>query len=130
MKDVLFKITAFFLSLCFIFFFCELVLRIFKPAYIPLSAATSDSEDYLFPPNSSRDNISSLPGEFAVTVKFNNFGYRGENMTESPVRPRIFMVGDSFTFGVGAENDETIPALVEKKLRHKGYAAEVINAGI
>ena len=43
---------------------------------------------------------------------------------------RIFAVGDSFTYGVGSEDDQTIPYLIEKRLILEGLDAEVINAGI
>jgi hypothetical protein len=38
-------------------------------------------------------------------------------------------MGDSFTFGVGAEEDETIPRLMERYLNDSGARVEVINAG-
>ena len=84
-----------------------------------------------FKPNSSCQLVSSKNGEYDVAVKINNYGFRGKDISiekRSEV-VRIMIIGDSFTFGVGAEEDETIPFLVEKYLKERGHNVEVINAG-
>ncbi len=43
---------------------------------------------------------------------------------------RILALGDSFTFGVGAEAGETYPARLQEILRARGLRAEVLNAGV
>jgi lysophospholipase L1-like esterase len=42
---------------------------------------------------------------------------------------RILALGDSFTFGVGAEAAETYPARLQEILRARGLRAEVLNGG-
>lgn len=42
----------------------------------------------------------------------------------------IIAVGDSLTAGLGVMEDESWPAIVEKKLQNNGYHWQVINAGI
>jgi acyl-CoA thioesterase I len=42
----------------------------------------------------------------------------------------IAAVGDSLTAGLGVNEEEAYPALLERKLREKGYPWRVINAGI
>jgi len=85
-----------------------------------------------FEPNTEFRLKSSKKEEFDVFVKINNFGFRGKDISleKRPGISRIFMVGDSFTFGVGAEENETIPYLFEKELTNKRENVEVINAGV
>ena len=45
-------------------------------------------------------------------------------------RPRIVFLGDSLTAGLGLERDQSVPALIQKKLDADGYAYEVVNAGV
>lgn len=63
----------------------------------------------------------------------NALGYRGA--PRPPERgdgaPRIAMLGDSFTYGYGVRQLETVPAYLEQQLRAHGRpAAEVLNFGV
>ena len=61
--------------------------------------------------------------EFDTDVATNSFGLRGPEV--GPKRGlRILALGDSFTFGVGAKQEETWPARLSEML-----GAEVLNAG-
>ena len=84
-----------------------------------------------FKPNSRFRLVASKNNEYDVAVKINNFGFRGEDISieKKPGTTRIMAIGDSFTFGVGAEEDETIPFLIGKGLKDEGRKIEVINAG-
>lgn len=67
-----------------------------------------------------------------ATQEVNKQGFRG------PERPfkkpegvyRIAMIGDSFTYGYAVSSQNAIPALVEKRLRSKGFKVEVMNFGV
>lgn len=79
---------------------------------------------------SSRDYI---PGDYDVSYKNNNLGYRGRSGSEEkmPSTYRILMLGDSFTFAPGVHDDETACYLLEDYLNknsEKHY--EVINLGV
>jgi acyl-CoA thioesterase-1 len=51
--------------------------------------------------------------------------------TEAAERPlKLVAFGDSLTAGYGVAADEAFPAKLEKALRAKGYAVDVINAGV
>lgn len=53
--------------------------------------------------------------------------------TESPERssvPRIVVLGDSLTAGLGLDRDEAFPAVLARRLREAGYRCEVVNAGV
>ena len=84
-----------------------------------------------FKPNSWFRLVASKNNEYDVAVKINNFGFRGEDISieKKPGTARIMAIGDSFTFGVGAEEYETIPFLIGKALKDEGRKIEVINAG-
>jgi acyl-CoA thioesterase-1 len=47
-----------------------------------------------------------------------------------PQVPRIVALGDSLTAGLGLNQGEAYPALLERKLREKGQPFEVVNAGV
>jgi len=44
--------------------------------------------------------------------------------------PRIVVLGDSLTFGLGLSPHEAYPALLQERLREKGLDYQVVNAGI
>jgi acyl-CoA thioesterase-1 len=45
-------------------------------------------------------------------------------------RPRIVLLGDSLTAGLGLPESEAYPALLQKKLDDDGYEYEIVNAGV
>jgi lysophospholipase L1-like esterase len=68
--------------------------------------------------------------EFATEVSLNRLGLRGPEVGEKPRGGvRILALGDSFTFGVGAQDGEAFPARLEEVLRTKGIPVQVLNAG-
>ena len=44
--------------------------------------------------------------------------------------PRVVVLGDSLTAGLGLEVDQSYPALLQERLQAEGYDVEVINAGV
>ncbi|MDP2922100.1 MAG: hypothetical protein Q8O30_00055 [Candidatus Omnitrophota bacterium] len=134
MKKVMIKILALFIIFIVSFIALESLFRLYRGKDLTLKVTTGKelNSGYDFEPYKDFELTSSRKGEFDVNVKINNFGFRGGDMKleKTPGVSRIFMVGDSFTFGVGAEDDETIPYLTEKKLKDKGFNVEIINAGV
>ena len=45
-------------------------------------------------------------------------------------RPKVVVLGDSLTAGLGLAQSEAYPALLEQKLRAAGYEWDVVNAGV
>jgi len=132
-KKFIFSLTAFFLLILILLIINEIIFRMIKGPPNSLFSITQIEKDYLFKPNSVMEKqTSSVPGEFCYTTHINKYGYRGADFSLSKEQDklRIFAVGDSFTFGVGAEDNETIPYLIEQGLIKKNIKAEVINAGI
>ena len=66
-----------------------------------------------------------------VLVSLNGDGLRGPALgTRQPDRLRIVLTGDSFTFGNGVPDEDTIPAQLGRPLAAANRPAEVINAGV
>lgn len=59
--------------------------------------------------------------------RINGDGFKGPELDRAHARPRILMLGDSTTFGVG---DADYPRIAETWLATHGLAAEVINGGV
>jgi acyl-CoA thioesterase I len=53
-----------------------------------------------------------------------------ERSTTTSTRPRIVFLGDSLTAGYGLAKEESVPSLIQARLRDGGYPYEVINAGV
>jgi lysophospholipase L1-like esterase len=65
------------------------------------------------------------------TFSTNSRGLRGPEVPRRKGAFRILALGDSTTFGLGVNDDETWPAVLESLLREKtGRPVEVINAGV
>jgi lysophospholipase L1-like esterase len=72
------------------------------------------------------------PGEFAIRFEINSRGLRSPEVDYPRTsRMRVLAIGDSFTFGVGAEQDETWPAVLGTLLETSTHEpVEVLNAGV
>ncbi len=108
----------------------ELLLRWLKPevsyAYVPQAIYISHFRPSQVLPFELKPNIRSRFSmlEFDTTVVTNSLGLRSPELDKS--KPRLLVMGDSFTFGFGVENNETFCALTEKNLAGK---LGVVNAG-
>jgi len=133
-KKILFSCAAIVLCLVCIAVLGEIVFRFLKgaPAESSLHKITQKCDQTLFEPGIVLESKSDMEGEFEYSAHINTFGYRGKDFSKekTPGTIRILAMGDSFTFGVGAQDDQTVPFLIEKDLTAQGLAVEVINAGI
>jgi acyl-CoA thioesterase I len=50
--------------------------------------------------------------------------------SSAPERPRIVVLGDSLTAGLGLPQNESYPALLQQRVDAAGYRFEVVNAGV
>jgi lysophospholipase L1-like esterase len=64
------------------------------------------------------------PGK-KVTISINSNGFRGEEIKSN--LKNILIIGDSYTFGVYVNDNETYPFVLGKMMENKNY--QVINAG-
>ncbi|MDD5216739.1 MAG: SGNH/GDSL hydrolase family protein [Candidatus Omnitrophica bacterium] len=122
-----------FLALVFLLLALEGIFRLArKEDALKLSMGRVDTKyHHTFMPHAVMHLTSHEPGEYDTMVHINGEGFRGPEMTveKKPGIPRIFLVGDSFVFGVGAEDDETISVLLQEQLATAGLSTEVVNVG-
>lgn len=110
----------------------ELAIRIMRPQAVMLVSQGLYVPD---PPRRYRlrpgfEGTVTNRAEFDTHVVVNRDGLRGRPTgPKPPGMLRILALGDSFTFGVGAQEDETWPSRLEAILRQRGVRAEVLNAG-
>ena len=65
--------------------------------------------------------------EYRIGLRHNSLGFRGPEVgPKSADRTRVLLLGDSFAYGLGAEEDETLAARLEALDPH----LEVLNAGV
>lgn len=107
----------------------ELVLRLVWDDFY-LSKARGNIEFHPTRGWANKPSISVEYGkpEFKITVTHNSLGFRGPELpAERPAdRIRVLALGDSMTYGLGVENDETFSVWLERLDPH----LEVINAGV
>lgn len=74
--------------------------------------------------------LKHITPEFSITYNHNSKGLRDYEYSyeKNPSTYRIIMVGDSVTEGIGVEFEESIPKVLDKKLKQIGDY-EVINFG-
>ncbi len=120
-----------FLALCLL----ELGLRAVYPQYGGCDFGTPDLELGAVLKASYAGACIGLGHETTTVVRTNAQGFRQPILPNAkpPNVSRILMLGDSTTFGVGVDQRETIPAILQALLNHGKQGAdtyEVINAGV
>jgi lysophospholipase L1-like esterase len=107
--------------------FAELIVRRFFP-----QAVVVPWQDEVNGITAPRPNVSgrhATPRTFDVTISFNSQRFRGTTDFPQVPRPesvRIVTLGDSFTLGYGANDEDTYPANLQRRLQTANV--EVINA--
>jgi lysophospholipase L1-like esterase len=106
------------------------------------SRATTRDERFLFNPYRPDGQLGFTlrPGvrvrhvdrDFSVTVDVNALGMRGPERTPSkrPGTARILLLGDSFAFGWGVQQEETFAARLEQLLTERVGPVEVWSAAV
>ena len=96
------------------------------------------NSDFNFDPGYVKEEIypctKSIQDVSCFTRTYNSYGFRGDEFEkEKPDDAyRIFVVGGSTTFGIGADDDETWPAYLQQIINEKitEKEIEVINYGL
>jgi lysophospholipase L1-like esterase len=68
--------------------------------------------------------------EFDVSVQVNHDGLRGPELLSGRDRPRVLILGDSFAFGWGVEEQETFEQVAARQLAATGIPFEALNGGV
>jgi len=111
--------------------FGEILVRVFVPTerLVPLN-------EEMHGITALRANIAGvhvIPHTFRVSYSTSEQRFRSSKVfatTRDPRTLRVAIVGDSFTFGWGANDDQTYPSQLEQILQSKYGPTEVINAGV
>jgi lysophospholipase L1-like esterase len=109
----------------------EVIVRVFAPTerLVPLNEVILGITAQK--PNVSGDHI--VPHTFAVSYNTNSQRFRSDKTFTPYPDPkviRVAVVGDSFTFGWGANDDQTYPSRLDQLLNSKVGPTEVLNAGV
>ncbi|GAB4344361.1 MAG: hypothetical protein Kow0089_20860 [Desulfobulbaceae bacterium] len=80
----------------------------------------------LFPP---RAEFPYRAAEFSHTARINSLGFRGPEWAPGPDSTRILAIGDSFTFGMGVEEEQSWTRILEQELRSRGHDVRIANLG-
>jgi len=95
--------------------------------------AAQDSFGYFIPNQEKRILFPGLK-EYQVTV--NNLGLRSTGykkdltLEDLEGKYRILTIGDSMTFGLFVDDEDTYPFRLQQIIKEKGYDAVVLNAGV
>ena len=83
------------------------------------------------------DTVHSTPGEYRVAIRTNGAGLRGRreySVQKPPGTYRVALLGDSFVFGFGVEDDEVVSERLGAQLAtaraEQGASVEVLNFGV
>ena len=124
----------------------ELVLRAAeKPTFLPPHPKALVKQPVWASMVHVRSSSPSLPYELnagyegvalGTRIKINSLGFRGDEplAADTPRLTRIVAIGDSFTFGLGLDQDLDVPTQLEELLRARepacGRAFDVVNCGV
>ena len=114
----------------------EIILRIshFAPTTSLLSVdlATYEQVPGIWEPG--QDFVWARNPNLPHSVETNSLGYRGEEFDQEkkPNELRVFMAGDSYTFGTNINEKETLPHMLQQEINNscKNKHLSLINAGI
>lgn len=139
-KERCFKVICLAMALFSAVILMEIVLRLIKPIthiYYPagrsFEAIYIPDDNYVFglKPDTVYKHYSYY-GDFVATYRINSDGLRGDRnygYKKTAGIKRVLILGDSFAFGRGVENDQTCAAILEKTLNGGGEKFEVLNSG-
>lgn len=127
-SKIIFTMITFLLSLLIIFIIGEILIRIFNPlAYMYPRWKFSAKYGSMLYENCKM--IEAIPGKWKFIYTINEYSYRGKPI---PIknkygRENVVVLGDSYTFGAGVNDDEVYTAVMSKYL---GEHFNVINLGV
>ncbi|MCX5892887.1 MAG: hypothetical protein NTW80_07950, partial [Deltaproteobacteria bacterium] len=130
MRNLLYRFIALMLGFSLAFGLAEITVRVLRPQEVGPARFAFDQTlgDIPVPKQQAR---RVFPGVYDFTYSNNSQGFRGsrEYGPKPPGDFRILLLGDSFTYGIGVNDDQTFAQHLEQYLRQHRLAAEVINAG-
>jgi len=130
MRSFFHKIIGVFLSFLVAFAIAEGAVRLFRPQEVGPVRFTCDPELGQIPVP-GQNGRRHFPGVFDFTYSNNSLGWRGsrEYREDKQAKYRVLFLGDSFTYGIGVNDDHTFASQVERILTADHLSVEVMNAG-
>jgi lysophospholipase L1-like esterase len=129
-KSLFLKTIALLLSFLLAFAIAEGAVRLFRPQEVgPVRFACDPELGEI--PVPGQHGERHFPGIFDFTYSNNSLGWRGrrEYRAAKQTTYRVLFLGDSFTYGLGVNDDQTFAAQVEKILTADRLSVETMNAG-
>ncbi|MFN0218596.1 MAG: SGNH/GDSL hydrolase family protein [Hyphomicrobium sp.] len=133
-KSFLFPVISILIGIAVALSVVEIILRIFRLS--PTQGVQSVNQElfetlpgaYMPSQRIVARHVPTLPHK----VTINSLGYRGADFPaeKPPGELRVFMTGDSFTYGDVVDDDKTLPFQLEVLLEGRCAKVRVINAGL
>ena len=129
-KYLVYRIIALLLGFSVALGAAEMAVRVWRPQEVGPSRFAFDRELGEIPVPRQKGQ-RSYPGVYEFNYSNNSQGFRGsrEYGPKQPGSFRLLLLGDSFTYGIGVNDDQTFACHLEQSLRQHQPATEVINAG-
>ena len=128
-KKLAFRLVAVILGILVGFGIAEVGLRIVKPQRTAPALLAYDARVGSIPAPNQRGRVT-FPGVFEYTFTNDAYGLRVTGIVDrEKAKARVLVLGDSFTYGVGVNDDQTFSYLLEQRLSKTPLAPAVINAG-
>lgn len=113
------------------FAFTALYRLVFQATVVPQASMRTQSEIYHHDLRPMLNGVRSHWGPLAYRTTTNSLGFRDAEaraVTLRSAHPRVLLIGDSFTEGIGVDFEETFAGRVHNELQASGV--DVLNAGV
>jgi hypothetical protein len=130
MRTLFFRIIGVFCGFLVAFAVAEVAVRLIRPQEVgPVRFACHPELGEI--PVPGQQGVRHLPGAFTFRYSNNSLGWRGHQEYREPKQTdyRVLFLGDSFTYGIGVNDDQTFAARVGQDLTADHLSVEVMNAG-
>lgn len=128
-KSVIIRLIIITMAIAIAFFISEFAIRFISPQMTGPIQFAFDAELGEIPvPN--QIGRRRLPGNYDYTYSNNSKGFRGkkEYNYEKNVNLRVLILGDSFAYGIGVDDEQTVGYYLENNILTFFGSVEVINA--
>lgn len=129
-NQFVFRVCAILMGCVVAFVISELGIRLLVPQMTGPILVTFDPQ--LGPiPVPNQVGRRTIPGVYSYSFRNNSLGLRSDKEYSYKKQSdfRILLLGDSFCYGYGVDDNQTFAYETQKKLSSKKWSAEVINAG-
>jgi hypothetical protein len=130
LKNIFFGTLCAIIGCVIAFGFAEIAVRTFSPQEVgPVRFVFNPDLGEI--PVPYQHGVRHYPGAYTFSYTNNSQGWRGprEYQVGKPGQERVLVLGDSFAYGFGVDDDQTFAARLEQDLRKEHPAIEVMNAG-